>query len=595
MRTAAGFRMAVTALLAVLPALSGCMKEPPDPGSPDDRVVIVLEAAPRDFDPRFVSDASSTKVSRLLFCALTTFETPDLKPALEAAAEIWPACGGKNVQGNAADECSHWVVRLRPDVFWHDGVRVTAHDVVFTYRSILESGLPSPFRGDLQRKISRVFEKDGDVHFILTAPVATFLADLTVGLVPAHVLEPRGGLAATFGDEPVGCGPFRFVSRYGGQKVVLERNDLFFKPVSPRYVVVRTLADEATRVLSVMAGSADIGVNVLSPPVVARLAEDPAVKVLHGPAACTTYLTFNLLDPRLADPRVRQAFALGIDREGIVEDQFHGMGVVADSVLPPMHWAHADGLPRPRFDPEAAAALLDEAGLAPDPATGIRAQFTLKVTTDRFRRNIGVLIAWQLSRIGIEVDLLPLELSTFLADVRKGNFELYILQLPEVTEPDILRWLLHSQAAPVLTPQPGKSRFGIPDRTLVPPGFTQLAGPLAAECRRRWWPRVLRQAVTTFVRGLTGHPAGIGNGNRSFFYDPYLDCMLDLGFLTTDSARRLDFYAEAQRIAARELPVLPLWHEDNVAVVRSDLSGYSLLPINRYAPIVDVQRRSSIR
>jgi len=594
------------------------MREPPDPGTADERIVILLEAAPRDFDPRFVSDASSTKVSRLVFCSLTTFETKDLKPALEAAAEIRPACEEEASPKSAVDRlglaiageprpsdrrpsslsalqapsssCSHWVVRLRPDVYWHDGVRVSAHDVVFTYRSILESGMASPFRGDLQRKIARVYEENGEAHFLLTAPVATFLADLTVGLVPAHVLEPRGGYSATFDDDLVGCGPFRYVSRYRDQKVVLERNDLFFRPVSPRYVVIRTVADEATRVLSVMAGSADIAVNVLSPPVVARLAEDPSVQVLHEPAACTTYMTFNLLDSRLADPRVRRAFALAIDRESIVEDQFHGMGVVADSVLPPMHWAHASGLPGPRFDPEAAAALLDQAGLRPDPATGVRARFTLKVTTDRFRRNIGALIAWQLSRVGLEVDLLPLELSTFLADVRQGNFELYILQLPEVTEPDILRWLLHSQAAPVLSPQPGKSRYGSFDRKLVPPAFLELSGPLAPECRRRWWPRVLSQAVTAFAAGLTGHSSGIGNGNRSSFYDPDLDCMLDLGFMTTEQDRRLVFYAEAQRIAARDLPVLPLWHEDNVAVLAGDLSGYSLLPINRYAPVVNVTR-----
>ncbi len=578
---------ATTVQLLLLLAWTGCMREPPDPGLRDERIVILLEAAPRDFDPRFVSDASSTKVSRLVFCALTTFETPDLQPALEAAAEIRPSCA------EGARECAHWVVKLRPDVFWHDGVRVTADDVVFTYRSILDGQLHSPFRGDLRRKISRVYERDGVAHFELSAPVATFLADLTVGLVPAHVLEPRGGLSAVFEDDPVGCGPFRFVSRYRDQKVVLERNDLFFRPVAPRYVVIRTVADEATRVLSVMAGSADLAVNVLSPPVVARLANDPSVQVLHEPAACTTYMTYNLLDPRLADSRVRRAIAQAIDREAIVREQFHGMGVVADSILPPRHWAHASGLPGIGFDPSQAAKLLDAAGLLPDPTTGIRARFTLKVTTDRFRRNIGALVAWQLSRVGIQVDLLPLELSTFLADVRQGNFELYILQLPEVTEPDILRWLLHSQAAPILSPQAGKGRYGTPDRTLVPPGFLDVEGPQAFECRQRWWPRVLRQAAISFAGRLAGHSSAIGNGNRSFFCDPYLDCLLDLGFLTTDPERRKAFYAEAQRIAAEELPVLPLWHEDNVAVLRSGLSGYTVLPINRYAPVTDVRRSLS--
>jgi peptide/nickel transport system substrate-binding protein len=602
-----GFPVAWPILVVLCLAGFACLREPQDPGTRDERFVILLEAAPRDFDPRYVSDASSTKVSRLVFCSLTTFETDDLVPALEAAAEVRPAIdqslpsaqsrgpssptSPQSTDPQSTDpQCSHWVVRLRPDVYWHDGVRVTADDVVFTYESILESNRPSPFRGDLQRKISRVYEQNGEVHFELTAPVATFLADLTIGLVPKHILEPQGGYSASFGETLIGCGPFRYAGRYKDQKVVLERNELFFRPVGPKHVIVRTVADEATRVLSVMAGSADVAVNVLSPPVVARLSQDPSVTVLHEPAACTTYMTFNLLDQRLSDARVRRAIALSIDRESIVRDQFHGMGVVADSIFPPLHWAHAPGLPGPVFDPARAAALLDEAGLPADPVTGVRIRFTLKVTTDRFRRNIGALIAWQLSRVGIQVDLLPLELSTFLADVRQGNFELYILQLPEVTEPDILRWLLHSQAAPVLTPQAGKSRYGSPDRTLVPPGFPDVAGPLASECRMRWWPQVLRQAAASFSGRVRGRPAGIGNGNRSFFFDPYMDCMLDLGFLTVDPARRVAFYTEAQEIAARELPVLPLWHEDNVAVLRSDVEGYSLLPINRYAPIARVSR-----
>lgn len=573
-------------LLPIIFLLASCMREPADPGSADDRVVILIETAPRDLDPRYASDASSTKVSRLIFCSLTTVETEDLRPVMEVAESVLPGCGDV-----AVGECRHWVVKLKEGIYWHDGVEVTAEDVVFTYNSIIGSTRASPFRGELQRKIVRVWQEDNEAHFLLADPYASFLVDLAIGLVPAHVLEHRGGLDGAFEDDFVGCGPFKFVSRYRDQKIVLERNELHWKPVKPRYVVVRTVPDEATRVLSIMSGSGHIVVNALSPPVVRRLEEMEEVEVLNRPAACTTYLAFNLLDDMLADVRIRHAIAHGIDRKSIVRDQFRGMAVPADNIIPPLHWAYSKTGKAYEYDPALAAGLLDEAGLSVDPATGYRASFTLKVTTDLFRKNIGSLLAYKLGEIGIHVELLPLELSTFLADVRQGNFEMYILQLPQVIEPDILRWLLYSQAAPKLEIQEGKSRYGQVDRTLFPPEFEQVSGPLEDECRKQWFPILVRRAFDNYVRRSFGVPSAIGNGNRSFFFDPYLDCMLDLGNRTINEDKRMAYYGEAQRIIGEEMPVLALWHEDNVAVVRKEAAGYRLLPLNRYSPVIGVERQ----
>jgi len=266
------------------------------------------------------------------------------------------------------------------------------------------------------------------------------------------------------------------------------------------------------------------------------------------------------------------------------------MAVVADSIIPPLHWAFNGPVEQHIYDPDEARRLLEEAGLRIDPATGFRFTLALKVTTDFFRKNIGSLIAYRLGEIGVQVELLPLELSTFLADVRQGNFELYILQLPQIIDPDILRWLLYSQAAPVLTPQLEKSEYGAYDRRFFPPRFDEVTGPFATECRSRWVPLVQAQAAENLLRDTFGLPVSIGNGNRSFYTNPELDCLLDLGHLTMNEKARLPYYERAQAIIAHDLPVLPLWHEDNVAVLRSDLSGYRLLPLNRYGPVTAVSR-----
>ncbi len=571
-------------LLAFVMLCSGCLKEPADPaGAPGDKVVILLESPPRDLDPRFVTDSSSSKVSRLIFCSLTTNETEDLRPQLEVATSIEPDCEP------GVEPCLDWVIRLRDDVFWHDGERVTAEDVVYTFESILDEKLGSPFRGDLSRKIESIEAVDGAVHIRLQVPVATFFSDLSIGLVPRHILGNSGDTSGTFTKGYVGCGPFRFVEQYREQKVVLSRFEEYFKPVGPETVVVRTVTDEATRILSIMAGSGHIVVNGISPPVVSTLEDEPQLKVLNHPAACTTYMTFNLMLPRLAKEEVRRAIALAIDRQNIVEEQFRGMAVLARSILPPMHWAFNSDLPEIPYDPELAEKLLDKAGYPRDPETGIRFELTLKVTVDRFRKNIGAIIAHQLQRVGIEVRLLPLELSTFLSDVRKGNFELYILQVPEVIDPDILRWLLHSQSSPEVAPREGSSRYGLADRTLFTPHFKEVQGPYADECRTRWFPFVVETGFGNWLRSSFGMPTQSGSGNRSFFFDPTLDCLLDLGFTTMAEEKRLGYYREAQRIAMDALPILPLWHEDNVGVVNRAIEGYRLLPINRYGPVIEVR------
>jgi peptide/nickel transport system substrate-binding protein len=90
------------------------------------------------------------------------------------------------------------------------------------------------------------------------------------------------------------------------------------------------------------------------------------------------------------------------------------------------------------------------------------------------------------------------------------------------------------------------------------------------------------------MREAQGMEPPYGNANRSYYFDPRLDCLLDLGRTHSDPARRRRYYAEAQRILATDLPVLPLWHEDTVAVMNRRVAGYDVLPIPRFTPLARV-------
>jgi len=559
-----------------------CRAEPPDPGSRDERIVILLESPPRELDPRFATESSSTKVTSLIFAGLTTVETPDLAPVPDLAEQVAPACP-EGTMGS----CRHWVAVLREGLSWHDGHPLRARDAVYTWTTLLDPALGSPFGGELRRKIARVWsEGSREVHFELREPDALFPVDLAVGLVPAHLLEGDGPPRRL--EVPVGAGPYRFLSRYGDVKVVLERFPGYHRGRPPaRYLVLRVIRDEATRMLALLAGSADLAVNNLSPPLLRTLEDEPRLEVDSAPAACTTYLAMNLSRAPLDRAAVRRALALALDRRSIVDHMFEGRALLAAGLLPPLHWAHAPGLEPVPTDPAAAEGLLDAAGLPRDPVTGVRLTLTLKTTTDRFRQSVGRVLADQLSAAGVATETVPLELATLLADVRGGNYDLYVLQVPEVIDPDILRWLLHSQGTPVPEGGIGDTEMGRVDRRFLPPRHREAGGPFAALCRERWVPAVEARARELRALVESGGTLPLTSGNRTFFADPEADCLLDLARGTMDRTRRRAFYGRVEEVLLRELPLLPLWHEDNVAVSARRLRDYRLLPINRYGPLTE--------
>jgi peptide/nickel transport system substrate-binding protein len=216
----------------------------------------------------------------------------------------------------------------------------------------------------------------------------------------------------------------------------------------------------------------------------------------------------NLDAPALRDPRVRRALAYAIDRATIVRSKLAGRAQLAQSWIVPGHWAYAANTPRYPYDPQRARALLREAGLrtgqgAPAP------HLTLRCGSDRFRQSIARAIAAMLGDVGIDIELRPSEVATLIADLNRGRFELTMLEVPEVIDPHVLEWFFGSDHIP----------------------------------------------------GQGGEGA-----NRWRLRSPALDAALERGRASTDRGARVAAYTDVQRILAEELPVIPLWHEDVVAV-----------------------------
>jgi peptide/nickel transport system substrate-binding protein len=330
----------------------------------------------------------------------------------------------------------------------------------------------------------------------------------------------------------LGAGPYRLVE-LSSTRALLEASPHYHgtRPRTPR-VEIKFVRDAAARLLMLVGGSADLLQNAVRMDLVEEVRGRPRVQIATAPSVLLTYLMMNNADPVLRDPRVRQAIALAIDRPSIIEAKLGGHARLATGLLPPGHWAYAADVPRWDHDAARARALLDEAGL-PDPdGPGPQPRLTLvyKTSSDAFRVALARVIAAQLGAVGIAVDVRSFEFATFFADVKKGNYQIATMQTAEITEPDYYWFYFHSERIPTAASPDG--------------------------------------------------------GNRWRYASPALDRAVEAGRAELDPARRRALYAEAQRVVAADVPIVPLWHEDNIALANADLRGYRLTPNARLIGLV---------
>ncbi|MBI4161175.1 MAG: ABC transporter substrate-binding protein [Acidobacteria bacterium] len=339
--------------------------------------------------------------------------------------------------------------------------------------------------------------------------------------------------AAPEGFPPIGAGPYRLVEFRRGERVRLEAHpDHFRGAPGIRRVLLRIVPDETTRLLELEKGTADLLMGDLSADHVARLRGNPRYRLFTGPSWKYDYLGFNLRDPLLQDPRVRRAIAHGIDRQSILAHLLHGLARPATGMVAPDHWAFEGEVATYPFDPERARTLLDAAGYpdpdGPGPKPRLRLEY--KTSNGEFARRKAAVFQEHLRKLGIELEVRALEWATFYADIRAGRFQVFSLTWTGLDDPDWYRFRFHSSSGP-------------PD-----------------------------------------------GGNRSGYRNPDLDLLLEAGARETDPSRRREVYSRVQKVLAEDLPEFPLWHRDEIAVVKRGIDGFRLTPTGDFAVLADLRR-----
>ncbi|MGW5580582.1 ABC transporter substrate-binding protein [Micromonospora chokoriensis] len=299
--------------------------------------------------------------------------------------------------------------KLRDGVQFHDGTTLSAADVVFTYQAVLDPKVDSTLRSDLDMVESVTAPDASTVVFALRYPYAPFLQRLTLGIVPSKLLSGQDINTTGFNRKPIGTGPYKVESWTPGDRLVLTANERYFggRPANNR-VVVAFVADDNVRAQRMRAGEFDAA--ELPPKLAGGFDTDTAYRVQRVPTADYRGVMLPMGNPVLADPAVRRALTVAVDRAAMVSGILGGAGEPAFGPVPPTsEFAEPSVVGAPTADPTAAGALLDAAGWKPG-AGGVRAKdgrparFTLMYpATDTLRKDLALAVTADAKKIGIEV------------------------------------------------------------------------------------------------------------------------------------------------------------------------------------------------
>ncbi len=410
------------------------------------RFVYPLRNEPTTLNFVTAADQTSDLVARLVGDGLVDRDV-DLR-IVPRLASSWEFTDGGRVL----------TFHLRSGVRFHDGQPCTSRDVQYTYERIIDPKSRALGRLDGFLPIERVETPDDrTVRVIYRYPFAPALTSWEVPILPRHLYEREDFQASRHNREPIGTGPFRFVSWETGRRIVLAANPDYWggRPYIDT-LDIPIIPSQETTLQALLAGEVDYA--SLTPVQWDAYARDPAFARRFATVQYLSlffyYITWRSdgSNPFFSSPEVRRAMTLALDREGYVRTVLRGLGQVSYSLFHPAILPPDPEIRPLRYDPQAATLLLDRAGWRLDPGSGLRKKdgvvfrFTLLIFGGGEDHVQFAQVAQEsLRRLGIDMSIQRLDWPELWDRLKKGKFEAALSgAVPGVDPDDLLYGMLRS-------------------------------------------------------------------------------------------------------------------------------------------------------
>ena len=369
---------------------------------------------------------SASDVIALLFLGLTR-TNPDFSHA-PSLAKSW----------EFSEDHLELTLHLRDDVFWHDGVKTTAHDVNFTFEKQRNPNIGWSAIKWKQFIKECVVVDDYTVKFIFERVYPYQLMDAVVGaILPKHILEKVSDaemVDTEFNRNPVGNGPYRFKEWKAQQYIEVEANQNFYagRPPLDR-IIFKVVPDQENLVIQLKSGQIDF-MDGVPPRFFKELSQQEDLVAYVYPGRLYTYLAWNSRNPLFESKKVRQALTMAINRQEIIDSLLLEFGQIAKGPILPIIWAYNPNLPDFPYNPQKARQYLEEEGWGDTDGDGWldkdgqRFSFTMKTNKgNQIREDILILVQDMFKQVGIEVNPNILEWTVFIGDMNNKNFEAAVL------------------------------------------------------------------------------------------------------------------------------------------------------------------------
>lgn len=463
-------------------------------------MVLRVGAETASMDPHMANTLGSTQLLSNIYSSLLRYdENANVVPHI---AKSWQASAGGLV----------YTFKLRDDVFFHNGRKLTAADIKYNFERMLDPATGSPRAGRFNLVDKIEAPDDTTVVFKLKSPFAPFLgnlADPNAMILPKEIVDD-----GSVKKKAVGTGPFMIKEMVPGDYVLLEKNPKYFIKGQPYLDHLKLKLITENSAIAAGMRSKTIDITVVWGAMYRFFDKIKNIQLQDVPVFSWAMLEFNCAKPPFDNPKLRLAFAYAIDRQEIIDSVMLGNAKVTAPVPEAMGAYSADWktLAGYQVDLEKAKALLKEAGY-PD---GLKFQLKTSTAYAPYVPTAQV-IQSNLKKIGVEAEIVPLEWGAYIKDITNvDTWAVCFHSFPSYTaDPDsyLYRWY-HSKGAwslgmsdPVVDEllDLGRRITDVPSRQLV---YRRAQARLAqlAPTVYTWRTRV-SYAMQSYVKGAQLTPA----------------------------------------------------------------------------------------